>query len=234
MTEVVAPAGQLPVIPGGWTEKIYIVGPHRLTMTLPADPDAFLDDPAVHAAHARDEYMPYWPYLWPASYAMAEAVVRAQWKSGTPALELGAGIGLVGVAALASGLKVTFSDYAYDSVLLALHNARQNGFSDARGIALDWREPFSEQFPVILGSDVVYDLANHQPILNVLDSMLAEDGVCWMGDAGRQHGCTFYQTARSRGWNVDLFDAKGSELKEPTVGKFQLMILRRSKQLQSE
>lgn len=194
-------------------------------MTVPADPDAFLDDPAVHAAHARDEFMPYWPYLWPASSPMGEAVVRAHWKPGTAALEIGAGIGLVGVAALAAGMHVTFSDYAYDSVRLALHNAGQNGFDKARGIALDWRKPLSERFPVILGSDVIYDVANHEPILNLLDSMLEADGACWMGDAGRQNGCIFYQTARERGWNIALLDAEGKSLTEPRVGEFQLLIL---------
>jgi hypothetical protein len=218
----------LPAIPGGWEDKTITVGGREFIITLPADPDAFLDDPDVQAAHARDEYMPYWPYLWPASYSMAEAIFRAEWIHGTPTLEIGAGIGFVGLAALARGLRVTFSDYAVDSVQLALHNARQNGFQEACGISLDWRAPTSVQYSVIFGCDVVYDTANHRPILNLLDKMLAGDGVCWLGDAGRQHGGAFWKLAREWGWHVELWDAAGRHLGEPIVGAFQLMVLRRS------
>ena len=42
--------------------------------------------------------MPYWPYLWPAAYAMSAAVLRENWPPGAAALEIGAGIGLVGLA----------------------------------------------------------------------------------------------------------------------------------------
>jgi predicted nicotinamide N-methyase len=218
---------QLPAIPGGWTEKVFSFGSREFTVALPANPDAFLDDPAVHAAHARDEYMPYWPYLWPAAHGMAEAIMRAEWEPGTRALEIGAGIGLAGLAALARGLCVTFSDYAADSIQLALYNARQNGF-DADGTILDWRAPASTRYPVILGSDVVYDLANHRPILDLLDKMLADGGVCWMGDAGRQNGGAFFHLARQEGWRVDLRDADDNPLPQPVVGRFQLMRLTRT------
>ncbi|MDZ4687036.1 MAG: hypothetical protein SH850_18320, partial [Planctomycetaceae bacterium] len=92
----------LPAIPGGWTERVWTVSEHEFRLTLPASPDAFLDDPDVAAAHARDEYMPYWAYLWPASLAMSAAMLRHPWPDGTAVLELGAGVGLVGLAALAA------------------------------------------------------------------------------------------------------------------------------------
>ncbi|MEX2285457.1 MAG: hypothetical protein WD648_00130 [Planctomycetaceae bacterium] len=215
----------LPAIPGGWAEKDIVIERHRFRLTLPADPDAFLDDPVVHEAHERDEYMPYWPYLWPAAYSMAAAVMRADWPARQPALEIGTGIGLVGLAALVKGLRVVFTDYAADAVTLALHNARQNGFADAEGMLLDWRKPPATRYPIILGCDVVYETVNHAPILDLLDVMLAPSGVCWIGDGGRQHGGTFCATARQRGWNVSLRDDDGNPLAAPIVGTFQLIEL---------
>ena len=43
----------------------------------PADPDRLLEDPGVLAWNARDDYMPYWAYLWPGAFLLAEAVGRA-------------------------------------------------------------------------------------------------------------------------------------------------------------
>ncbi|RPI80172.1 MAG: hypothetical protein EHM42_12555, partial [Planctomycetaceae bacterium] len=58
-------AGSLPPIPGGWSEREFVLAGRTLSLTLPGDPDAFLDDPEVLAANRLDDYMPYWSYLWP-------------------------------------------------------------------------------------------------------------------------------------------------------------------------
>ena len=115
----------------------------------------------MQAAHSRDGYMPYWPYLWPAAHSMAEAVLsntgrpgRGCWKS-APVWAWSAS------PALTRGLKVTFSDYDRTAVELALHNARQNGFSNAAAMHLDWREPTPLSFPIVLGCDVLYETGNH-------------------------------------------------------------------------
>jgi hypothetical protein len=57
--------------------------------------------------------------------------------------------------------------------------------------------------------------------------MLTADGVCWLGDAGRQHGGTFWKRARDAGWNVELSNVRGERLDAPIVGEFQLMVLMR-------
>ena len=215
----------LPEIPGGWTVQEIDVEGCTLRITLPAAPDAFLDDTDVLAASRRDDYMPYWPYLWSAANSMAKMVARAGWPPGTRVLEIGAGIGLVGLAALSRGLRVTFSDYQQTAVELGVHNARQNGFGDAEGILLDWREPPSQRFPVILGCDVVYETRSHKPILDFVDSVLSEGGICWFGDPGRQHARAFIDQARERHFSVDLRDETGRRLREPHVGKFQLILL---------
>ncbi len=190
----------LPEIAGGWTTRTLDVAGHRLTLTCPARPDALLDDPAVLEAHARDGYMPYWGYLWPTSLETAAAVLREPWPVGTTCLELGAGIGLSGLAALAARLQVTFSDYDEQAVRLALLNARQNGFTEARGVLLDWRQPGCEKFRLIVGCDVIYEQRNHAPVLDVLEAMLAPGGVAWISDPGRHQAEKFIELSRSRGF----------------------------------
>jgi ETFB lysine methyltransferase len=202
------------------------VGPHAFRLTLPANPDEFLGDADTLANPPGDDYVPYWPHLWPAALPMAAIVGAAGWTKGTAALELGCGVGLVGLAGLAAGLDVTFSDYEPAAIELARANAADNGFPHAAALLLDWRHPLPRRFPVILACEVVYEVRNHEPLLSLLDVMLAAGGVCWIGDAGRQAAADFIDLARSRRYAVELRNERGESLPSPQVGRFQLVILR--------
>lgn len=215
----------LPDVPGGWHCRVFRSGSQEFRLTVPAEPDAFLDDPAVLEANRADDYMPYWGFLWPAAPPMVGAVLAGEWTAGATALEIGCGIGLVGLAALRRGLTVTFSDYDQTSVDLALHNARQNGY-DADGLVLDWRRPVERKFDVILGSDVTYEVRNHGPILDVISQMLNPGGVAWIGDAGRQISAGFPSLARDRKFQTGMYDASGRKLTKLNVGEFQMFVLR--------
>jgi predicted nicotinamide N-methyase len=218
----------LPIVPGGWTKRVVDLGSHSFELALPADPDAFLDDPRVLAEHEVDGYMPYWPYLWPAAIAMARCVLSAGWPAGLPTLEIGAGVGLVGLAAAAAGCAVIVSDYRQTAVDLAVHNARRNGLDSVSGLLLDWRSPPPlPRFRRILACDVVYETGNHAPILDLLERVLTRDGVAWIGDAGRQHASAFIAAARQRGFSVRLSDADGRSVAAARVGGFQLIQIKR-------
>jgi predicted nicotinamide N-methyase len=219
---------QLPDIPGGWSTRDIEIAGRTFHITLPTSPDAFLDDPEVIAENHRNDYMPYWPYLWPASLPMSEAVTRADWARGTEILEIGAGIGFVGLVALACGHRVTFTDYRQEAVDLALYNARQNDLVDARGECLDWNTPpANRHYPVILGCDVLYELRNHAPILALLAQTLEPAGTAWFGDAGRDHAATFVRMANEAGFTIEIRDENGGVLERPRVGRFQLIKLSR-------
>lgn len=192
-------AFRLPAIPGGWATRDFVLAGRTFRVTLPASPDAFLDDPETLAANRRDDYMPYWSYVWPTSLETAVAVLKHPWRPGLEALELGTGTGITGLAALAAGLEVTFSDYDARSVENALHNARQNGLAErAEGLLLDWRMPINRRFPVILGCDLIYERVNHEPILNLLEAMLTDDGEAWLTDPGRHLVDAFLELLRTR------------------------------------
>ena len=223
---------ELPTIPGGWTETSVSVLHCDFHLQVPAQPDEFLDDPAVQQESEESDYMPYWPYLWGSAPLMARLILQAEWVSGTRALEIGAGIGLVGLAGLAAGLDVTFSDYDAAAVQLSLANSRSNGFSNAAGLVLDWRNLASssmpERFPVILGCDVIYEPQVHKPILNVLGRLLVSGGLCWIADPGRAEAVTFIEMARQRGYCVSIRDEAGAELDSPAINQFQMLILQDS------
>src|SRR5215471_15310467 len=77
----------------------------------PAESDRLQNHPAVRAAFAAEQYVPYWADLWPAARMLAKAILHEPWTPGTHALEIGCGLGLGGIVALSMGLSVTFSDH---------------------------------------------------------------------------------------------------------------------------
>ena len=140
-------------------------GGHTIQVVRPADPDRLLDDPLVRHWNERDDYMPYWAYLWPGALFLAEAVAREPWPLGTTlapplrALEIGCGVGLAGLVAVSRGLSVRFTDYDHAPLHFVRRSAQENGFDPASYSTrlLDWRNLPDESYPVILGSDVLYD-----------------------------------------------------------------------------
>ena len=216
----------LPRLPGGWIVREYSFGNRVLKLTVPDRPDALLDERTVVAANRRDDYVPLWAYLWPAAIPMAKAVLKADWPKGTRVLELGCGVGLVGIAALAKGCRVALTDYDARSVAAARHNARLNGFENFEAFALDWRQPSATTYPVILGCDLLYEQRHLRPILELLDVMLEPGGTCWLTDGGRKVAHQLWYLARERGYAVSMRDPEGREIKTPGLN-YQLFELRR-------
>ncbi len=155
-----------------------------IKVARPADPDRLLDDPAVLDWNRRDDYMPYWAYLWPGAFLLADAVSRTDWSTqatGTvplEALEIGCGLGLAGLAALAQGLRVVFTDYDQAPLEFVARSAIANGFHPSRfelrgstGALPD------EVFPVILAADVIYEAPLVPLVANLLRKLLAPGGL---------------------------------------------------------
>jgi predicted nicotinamide N-methyase len=129
----------------------------ELDLLRPASPEALLDEEAF----ARDEFLPYWAELWPAAFALAEALPDVR---GARVVELGCGLGLVSLVAARKGAEVTATDWAPDAIELLRRNARRNGL-ELRVEVRDWREPWAERFDLALAADVLYERRNVEPVL---------------------------------------------------------------------
>ncbi len=213
-------------IPGGWSERELLLGNHTVRVVLPAQPNEFLDQLQEATGNAQ-EADPYWTELWPASLPMAELVYEAIWPSNTRAIELGCGIGVVGIAGLLAGIDVTFTDRVELAVATAVENARRNGFAGVKAFALDWADPPPAKYTHVLASDVLYDRELHLPLLHAVMALLGEGGECWIGDPGRSAAHSFLGLDALQGFDVKLFDSAARESSGIKTGAFRLFRLKR-------
>jgi predicted nicotinamide N-methyase len=185
---------------GSNIRDLVLIEGRTFVISRPDESDRLLDHPIVRSAFAADEYLPYWADLWPAARMLAKAIVREPWPPGQEALEVGCGLGLPGIAALAMGLRVTFSDYDATALRFAAENARANGFGTFGLLQLDWRYPPADlRVPVILASDLLYELRNVAPLVALIKRVLAPGGVCLLTDQDRVPSYTLRETLTTEG-----------------------------------
>jgi predicted nicotinamide N-methyase len=190
--------------PDAWIVQTYRFGVRELLLARPCDPDRLLDDPAVQKAAQSRDYMPYWAYLWPGALLLAQHILSQPPLPGLRAIEIGCGLGLAGVAALAAGLHVTFSDYSPAALALAAYNARMNRFSQYDTRHIDWQDPPLDQYDIVLGADVLYESRCLGDVLRVLGAVLSPNGEAWLSDPYRSVADEFPLQAQRRSLAVDV------------------------------
>jgi predicted nicotinamide N-methyase len=186
---------------GPITVSMFHFGERAIRLVRPSEPDRLLDAPEVMAWNRHDDYMPYWAYLWPGAYLLAEAIAHEPWHAGTLALEIGCGLGLGGLVALGRGLNVRFTDYDEAPLRFVARSAEENGFCPATfsTARLDWRDLPDERSPVILGADVLYERRLIPLVANLLAHLLEPRGLALIAGPYRVATAGFDDALRSHG-----------------------------------
>lgn len=193
---------------GPTTVSVFEVGGRTIRLARPVEPDRLLDDPAVQDRNRVDDYMPYWAYLWPGAGMLAEAVL-GRWANvplgDDEVLELGCGLGLGGLAAMALGFRVRFTDYDPAAFGFIRRSLAENGFpADRASLAvLDWREPPEARFARIIAADVLYERRLVPLVADVLAKLLAPGGEALIATPYRASAEDFPREARARGLAVE-------------------------------
>jgi predicted nicotinamide N-methyase len=162
-----------------FSEQIF-VGDVELSLLRPVAPDGLIDETAFE----RDEFLPYWAELWPASIALAGALPDV---GGLRVVELGCGLGVPSLVAAARGAEVTATDWAADAIDLLRENAARNGL-ELHAEVRDWREPWFARFDLALAADVLYEQRNVEPLLERLRELAPK---ALVGLAGRPYEAEF-------------------------------------------
>jgi predicted nicotinamide N-methyase len=148
---------------------------------------------------------PYWAMLWPSALGLARFLVRRRLREGGPALELGCGAGLPGLVLRAMGAEVVQTDLFPAALQLARWNAQRNDIPESAYAASDWqRWPLRARFPLVLGSDILYERPLHDALRNVLLHSLLPNGVAFLADPGRPPALAFAAAREAEGWSVHL------------------------------
>lgn len=184
------------------------VGGRTIELLGPDNYEALLDDPRVRERFEADEFMPYWANLWPGAVLLAEEV--AQWPrvaAGEPkpiVLELGCGLGLVGLVASELGYRVIVSDYEDDALTFVLQSAEHNRLPPPEVRFIDWRAHFADlRLDRIVAADVLYETRHLAPIARFIEQHLAPGGLALICDANRSVADDFPTIARHCNLHVE-------------------------------
>lgn len=149
---------------------------------------------------------PYWAEIWPSAAALARWLHQGHLaRPATPVLELGCGLGLVGVGCARLGWAVEATDYVEDALVLAAHNGSRNGVAAWHRVRyLDWATPTGTPTGLIVGSDLAYEKANHALLARVLRDLLRPGGVFCLGDPGRPTARALVDLLRGQGYHHEV------------------------------
>jgi predicted nicotinamide N-methyase len=137
---------------------------------------------------------PFWVKIWESSVVLAYYLANLPVKSGQKMLEIGAGMGVTGIAAASFGHDVTITDNNEDALEFARVNAAANGLENLPVRSLDWNHPnIDEKWDVIFGADVVYAESGFEMLVDFLRAHLKQDGTIYLALSGFIRGTQFFQ-----------------------------------------
>jgi SAM-dependent methyltransferase len=181
------------------------VGTRTFLVERPDAVDRLSDHPVLGGASATEEYKPFWASLWPAARLLADAVLAEPFPAThTRALEIGCGLGLPGLAALARGMHVTFSDYDATALRYAARNARLNAFHDFEVLHMDWRQPPPGlRVPLLLASEPIYAFDLVESLADFIERVLEPDGLFLLTDQERMQAEALRKCLEKRGMTCE-------------------------------
>jgi predicted nicotinamide N-methyase len=168
-------------------------------MMHPAVADALIDEEEFD----QDERLPYWAELWPSSVALARHVLREEHLAGKRVVELGCGVGLPSVTALARGAGITATDHYEAALDFARYNALVNLGRELRTRILDWHTPRTQglgYFDLVLVADVLYEQRNVAALMALILTLLTPCGEVLLADPGRKNAPVFLEGMRDIGF----------------------------------
>lgn len=183
------------------------------SVTLPAAFDPLLDDSAADP----EQNLPYWAVTWPSGIALADEILaRPAELAGRRVLELGCGLGITATAAMMAGAWLVVTDYAPEALLLCRLNALRNARREPRTLQLNWRSPrpalfhFARpRFQIVLAADVLYESRDVDPLLDLVERLVAPACMLWLAEPGRPVAARFVEAALRRGWDGSATQHEG-------------------------
>jgi predicted nicotinamide N-methyase len=167
-------------------------------ITHPVSADDLIDENDFD----RDERLPYWAELWPSALALARHLSERD-LGGKRAIELGCGVGLPTILALAQGADVLATDHYEAALDFTAYNSRTNLNQEPRVSVLDWRESDIEgigTFDLVLAADVLYERKSAAALANLVPKLFAPGGEAIFADPRRDEAPSFLEAMERHGF----------------------------------
>lgn len=121
--------------------------------------------------------LPLWAKVWTPGLILASFLLRLPLPEGGEVLEIGAGVGLCGLAMASRGFRVTLTDLEPAALLFCRANALHNGLDGRVEVrpADFTRDRLGKRFQCIVGCEVLYQDAVYPGLLEFLRAHLAEE-----------------------------------------------------------
>ena len=159
-----------------------VLGNRRFEVLRPRSAEELISE----ADFAVDERLPYWAEIWPSAVVLARQILEEPGASRT-LLELGCGVGVVALAAIAAGYDVLATDYYADALRFTRANVWRVHRREIRTALFDWRAwPAGVgSFDRVVAADVLYERPHAEHVSAVIARSLAPSGEAWIADPGR-------------------------------------------------
>lgn len=162
-----------------------------LSLFTPASIDPFIDSDDVMVN------FPLWAKIWEASGVLAGYLTRLTPDPAKTMLEIGCGLGMVGIAAAKTGHRITMTELNPDALNFARANALANGCTEVSIEHLDWNAPcLADRFDYIVGSETVYKSEDIDGLESLFDRYLKPGGTIILAEGVRSTGVEFWERMR--------------------------------------
>ena len=181
------------------TEPVRVAG-FEFTITRPRSAEDLIDE----LEYADDERLPYWADLWPSGMALAAELGEIEITGGL-ILELGAGLALPSLVALARGAQPLATDWYAVALAFARANAAAAGLGKLDTLEVDWSHPPDElfdrgPFDLIIGADVAYEPRHAAQLATVLDGVAGPATGILIADPRRPDANALVRALSGSGW----------------------------------
>lgn len=176
------------------------IADHTIRLLKPSDMEELLDgqDPFADISA-----FPFWAKLWEASIVLAHILVAEPQRQGRRFLELGAGLGLSGIAASAAGFDTLLTDN--EQVILDFQqvSAAANGSERIEHLLFDWfHPPEIGSFDVIGGAEILYNEEVLDPLLDICKNYLVKGGTVYLAHDVRRKCLPMFLKKAERDFHV--------------------------------
>ena len=153
-------------------------GKYKLRVLKPSDIEEVLTRSQWKSEVGR---FPFWAKLWESSIVLTHQIVVEPHVQNKRLLDLGAGLGLCGIAAAVAGFEVVLNETEQSAIDFQQVSVAANKGIEVEHLKFSWEKPPDiGQFDVITGAEILADEDLLDPLLDMCNNYLNDKGIIYL------------------------------------------------------